>query len=134
MLLIDTKDTDRTTTAGLADIKTYAQAVAPHQDLLLDPAAALFPAPTTRALDAHNAGLQVFSRTVRPQNQFLPPALRHGERRAASFPNQRGDSDKLLVALFADRVDGLCTDLISDAVNARKAVTDALAQGRAKRG
>jgi glycerophosphoryl diester phosphodiesterase len=134
MLLIDTKDTDRTTTAGLADIKTYAQAVAPHQDLLLDPAAALFPAPTTLALDAHNAGLQVFSRTVRPQNQFLPPALRHGERRAASFPNQRGDSDKLLVALFADRVDGLCTDLISDAVNARKAVADAVAQSRPKRG
>jgi glycerophosphoryl diester phosphodiesterase len=134
MLLIDTHEADKTTSASLADIKTYAQAVAPDQDLLLDPTAAIFPAPTTLALDAHNAGLQVFSRTARGQNQFLPPALRRGDRRSASFANQRGDSDKLLVALFADRVDGLSTDLISDAANARKAVAEAIAHAQTKRG
>jgi glycerophosphoryl diester phosphodiesterase len=111
VLLIDTYEADKVTSAGLADIKTYAQAIAPDQGLLLDPTAAMFPAPTTLALDAHNAGLQVFSRTARSQNQFLPPALRRGDKRSASFPNQRGDVDKLLIALCADQIDGLCTDL-----------------------
>ncbi len=134
MLLMGANEPDKTTSASLADIKSYAQAIAPDQDLLLDPAAALFPAPTTLALDAHNAGLQVFSRTVRSQNQFLPPALRHGDKRSASFPRERGDVDKLLVALFADQVDGLCTDLPADAARARKAVADAAAQAHAKRG
>ena len=135
MQLIDPADGAQLTTSdALANIRTYAEAIGAHQDLLLDPAAATFPAPTTLALDAHNAGLQVFSRTVRPQNQFLPPALRHGDRRSASFPNQRGDSDRLLVALFADQIDGVCTDLTGDAFGARKAVADALAQARNKRG
>jgi glycerophosphoryl diester phosphodiesterase len=131
MQLIEPGDgAQMTTSAALADIRAYAEAIGPHQDLLLDPTAAAFPAPTTLAMDAHNAGLRVFSRTVRPQNQFLPPALRRGDKRSAS---QRGDSDKLLVALFADQLDGVCTDLISDAANARKAVADAVAQGHAKR-
>lgn len=135
MQLIDPADAaTMTSSAALADIRAYAEAIAPHQDLLLDPTAAMFPAPTTLALDAHGAGLQIFSRTARPQNQFLPPALQRGDKRSASYPNQRGDSDKLLIALFADRVDGLCTDLISDAVGARKAVADALARAKTKRG
>jgi len=135
MRLIDPADGAQLTTSdALTEIRAYAEAIGPHQDLLLDPAAATFPAPTTLALDAHNAGLRVFSRTVRPQNQFLPPALRHGDRRSASFPNQRGDSDRMLTALFADQIDGVCTDLTGDAVGARKAVADALAQARNKRG
>ncbi len=135
MQLIEPADAAAMTTpAALADIRAYAEAIAPHQDLLLDPAAALFPAPTTLALDAHGAGLQIFSRTARPQNQFLPPALQRGDKRSASYSNQRGDSDKLLIALFADRVDGLCTDLISDAVGARKAVAEALARAKPKPG
>jgi glycerophosphoryl diester phosphodiesterase len=134
MLLVAANEADKIGSDGLADIKTYAQAIAPDQDLLLDPAAAIFPAPTTLALDAHNAGLQVFSRTARGQNQFLPPALRRGDKRSASFPNQRGDVDKLLIALFADAVDGLCTDLPTEAGKARKAVADAAARAHAKRG
>ncbi|MEJ0067271.1 MAG: Ada metal-binding domain-containing protein [Caulobacteraceae bacterium] len=91
MQIIEPADTQMTTAAALGDIRAYAEAIAVHQDLLLDPAAATFPAPTTLALDAHNAGLKVFSRTVRPQNQYLPPALRHGDKRSATYPNQRGD-------------------------------------------
>jgi glycerophosphoryl diester phosphodiesterase len=125
MQLIEPADGPQLTTASaLGDIRGYAEAICPHQDLLLDPGAAIFPSPTTLALDAHNAGLRVFSRTVRPQNQFLPPALRHGDRRSASFPGQHGDTDKLLVALFADQVDGVGTVLISDATKARKAVAE----------
>jgi len=135
MQLIDLADgAQMTTSDALANIRAYAEAIGPHQDLLLDPTAATFPAPTTLALDAHNAGLRVFSRTARPQNQFLPPALRHGDRRSASFPTQHGDSDRLLAALFADQVDGVCTNLTGDAVGARKAVADAMAQARSKRG
>ena len=133
MLLIEPDATPMTTSEALADIRTYAAAIGPHQDLLLDPAAAVFPAPTTLAMDAHNAGLRVFSRTGRPQNQFLPPALQRGDRRSASFPVRNGDSDKLLAALFADQVDGLCTTLIGDAVDARKSVADAMARARNNR-
>ena len=133
MMLVEPDGVQITASEALADVRTYAEAIGPHQDLLLDPAAAAFPAPTTLAMDAHNDGLRVFSRTVRPQNQFLPPALRHGDRRSESFPAQRGDSDKLLVALFADQVDGLGTTLIGDAVDARRSVADAMAHARNNR-
>lgn len=135
MLLLQPGSADGVQTASaLGDVRAYAEAIAPHQDLLLDPNAATFPAPTTLAMDAHNAGLRVFSRTAYPQNQFLPPALRKGDPRAANFPFRRGDSDRLLVALFADRVDGVCTDLVGDAVDARKQVADAFARGRSRNG
>ena len=115
-----------TTTAGLADIRGYAQAIGAHQDLLVNPTAAVYPAPTTLALDAHNAGLAVFSHTARGQNAFLPPPLR----RAGRGPGDRGDVDKLLVALFSDLLDGVATDLPAEAVRARKAVMDAIARQR----
>jgi glycerophosphoryl diester phosphodiesterase len=129
MLLLDAGAPDtaaRTTSAGLGDIKGVAEAIGPDQSLLIDPAAATFPAPTTLALDAHNAGLAVFSRTARAQNAALPPALRRGDPRAASYPNGRGDVGKLLVALFSDGVDGVATDLPADAAHARGQVMSAL--------
>ena len=106
MLLIDAGAPDTatlTTSAGLGDIKALAEAIGPDQDLLIDPAAATFPAPTTLALDAHNAGLAVFSRTARAQN--ARPAAGAAARRSAlapAIPNGRGDVGKLLVALFSD--------------------------------
>lgn len=120
MLLIDAggPQTARMTTSdGLHDIRAYAEAIGPQQDLLIDPAAATFPAPTTLALDAHNAGLAVFSRTARAQNRTLPPALRRG-----GNPDGRGDVGKLLTALFSDAVDGVATDLPADAARARSQV------------
>ncbi len=115
----------RTTTAGLGDLKGVAEAIGPDQALLIDPAAATFPAPTTLALDAHNAGLAVFAHTARAQNATLPPALRRG-----ANPNGRGDVGKLLVALFSDRVDGLATDLPADAARARSQVMRTLERAR----
>jgi glycerophosphoryl diester phosphodiesterase len=135
MLVLEPGDAAQATTAStLGDLRAYAEAIAPHQDLLLDPSGATFPVPTTLAMDAHNAGLRVFSRVAYPQNQFLPPALRKGDPRAQNFPFRRGDSDKLLVALFADGVDGVCTDLVGDAVDARREVADAQAKARRQRG
>jgi glycerophosphoryl diester phosphodiesterase len=126
MLMTEPGPEGLTTNAALADIHGYAQAIGAHQDLLIDPASAVYPAPTTLALDAHNAGLAVFSHTARSQNAFLPPPLR----RSGRGPADRGDVDKLLVALFSDRLDGVATDLPAEAVRARKTVTDAIARQR----
>ncbi len=115
-----------TTAEALAEIRGYAEGLGPQQDLLLDPDAAVFPAPTTLAMDAHNAGLKVFSHTARGQNAYLPPTLR----RRGRSPADRGDVDKLLVALFADQVDGVATDLPNLAVRARRSVMDAMRQRR----
>jgi glycerophosphoryl diester phosphodiesterase len=137
MLILDAGSPDAarmTASAGLADIRTYAEAIGADQDLLIDPAAATFPAPTTLALDGHGAGLKVFSRTARGENAFLPAALRQGDRRSKTFPAQRGDVDKLLVALFSEGIDGVSTDLPADAGRARGAVLDALRRAKPKSG
>jgi glycerophosphoryl diester phosphodiesterase len=114
---------------GLADIRAYAEAIGADQDLLIDPAAATFPAPTTLAMDAHNAGLLVFAGLARPQNEFLPPLLRRGDRRSPDFPAMRGDVERMLVALFADGVDGVATTMPKEAAQARGAVIDAIRNG-----
>jgi glycerophosphoryl diester phosphodiesterase len=137
MLLIDAGDPDAaamTTSAGLGDVRAAAEAIGPDQALLIDPAAATFPAPTTLALDAHNAGLAVFSRTARAQNAALPPALRRGDPRGAGYPNGRGDVGKLLLALFSDGVDGVATDLPADAAHARGQAMSALRHARDRSG
>jgi glycerophosphoryl diester phosphodiesterase len=133
MRLIGAGDAGALGAQGLADIRAYAEAIGPDQDLLIDPAAATFPVPTALATDAHNASLQVFARTTRPQNQFLPPLLRKGDRRSPDYPLMHGDSDRMLVALFADGVDGLATVLPGQALRARGAVLDAIRNG-ARRG
>jgi glycerophosphoryl diester phosphodiesterase len=137
MLIVDPGGPDtaqQTSSAGLGDIKAYADAISASQDLLLDPTGATFPAPTTLALDAHNAGLQVFSHTARGQNAFLPAALRQGDKRSKAFPGQRGDVGRLLLALFADRLDGVATDLPALAGAARGQAMDALRRARPKSG
>ena len=67
---------------------------------------------------------QVFSRTTRIENAFLPAALRRGDKRSPAFPAGHGDVDKLLLALFANGVDGVATDLPDRAAHAR---SDAIA-------
>jgi glycerophosphoryl diester phosphodiesterase len=122
----DTPNASMTTQSGLARIRAYAEAIAPDQNLLFDALAAIFPAPTTLVLDARDAGLQVFSRTARIENAFLPPALRKGDKRSPAFPSGHGDVDKLLLSLFANGVDGLFTDLPATAVRARAAAIEAI--------
>jgi len=62
---------------GLQDIAGYADVLAPHLRyvLPLDAAGALA-APTPLVPAAHAAGLAVHVWTLRPENPFLPPALR----------------------------------------------------------
>ena len=68
------------TADGLAAIRAYADAIAPSQNLVIDPNAAIFPAPTTLVLDAHNAGLSVHTWTAKAENMFLPKLLQKGDR------------------------------------------------------
>ena len=95
--------------------RDVAQAIGPDQTLLIDFDAAQFPTPTSLAADARGAGLAVFSRTARPQNVFLPKALRRGD-----APNGRGDVQKLIAALFGLPVDGVATVVPADAARARR--------------
>ncbi|MFI4934281.1 MAG: glycerophosphodiester phosphodiesterase family protein [Caulobacterales bacterium] len=120
------------TPAGLTVVRAYADAIAPDQDLVIDPGAALFPAPTTLILDAHTAGLSVFTRTAQAENAFLPKPLQKGDRTSASFAAQHGDIDRLLFGLYANGVDGLATDLPAAAARARAAAISAIARGRAQ--
>lgn len=135
MLMIEAGSPDaarQTTREGLAEIRGVAEAIGADIPLLIDPGAATFPAPTTLALDAHNAGLRVFGQTARPQNAFLPPQLRQGDKRSKTYANQEGDISRLLVGLFADGLDGVGTTRVEDAAQARDAVMAALKRARAR--
>jgi glycerophosphoryl diester phosphodiesterase len=110
---------DMITPAGLGDIHAYADAVGVNQSLVIDPTAAVFPAPTTLVLDAHNAGLQIYSCTARAENTFLPKALQRGDPTSHGFAGRRGGVDRLLTSLFSLGLDGLSTDVPALAANAR---------------
>ena len=65
------------TVQGLADVASYADVLAPPQRMVLplDSQGALA-APTMLVAAAHAAGLAVHVWTLRPENRFLPAALR----------------------------------------------------------
>ena len=118
------------TADGLAAIRAYADAIAPSQNLVIDPNAAIFPAPTTLVLDAHNAGLSVHTWSAQAENMILPKLLQKGDRRAANFGAIHGDLDKLMVSLFAGGVDSLATDQPAQAVRARTEAVALANRGR----
>lgn len=65
------------TPQGLAEIAGYADVVAPSQRVVLPLDARGAPGPATPLVAAaHAAGLAVHVWTLRPENRFLPPALR----------------------------------------------------------
>jgi glycerophosphoryl diester phosphodiesterase len=66
------------TPAGLKEIATYADVVAPYKEIIIprrnstnNPGA-----PASVVQDAHAAKLKVHTWTFRPENPFLPAALR----------------------------------------------------------
>lgn len=62
---------------GLAAIAAYADVIAPHRAYVLPlTAAGALGEPTPLVAAAHAAGLAVHVWTLRPENHFLPPALR----------------------------------------------------------
>lgn len=87
---------------GLAEIAKYADAVGAHIALVLTPEGT----PTTLVADAKAAGLAVHAWTVRPENDFLPGALRTG-----TDPKGKGCGDVQLAAMLkAAGVAGVFTD------------------------
>ncbi|WP_440225716.1 glycerophosphodiester phosphodiesterase [Dokdonella sp. MW10] len=111
------------TKTGLAEIARYADVLAPPTRLVvpLDAKGGLA-APTRLVADAHAAGLDVHVWTLRPENAFLPPALRCGDDPATRCERgARREAD----ALFAAGVDGVFADdpaLAREAVDAFKGV------------
>ena len=71
---------DLMTPAGLKDIATYADLLGPWTRSLIPEAAdGALGAPTDLMRDARAAGLPVWPYTFRPENAFLPRALRRGD-------------------------------------------------------
>jgi glycerophosphoryl diester phosphodiesterase len=97
---------DLVTPAGLAEIRTYADAIGPEKTLLLPlDSQGRSLGPTSVLEDAHTAGLLVHAWTFRAENTFLPAELRRGPD-AGAF----GDFTAELTRIFALGVDGVFTD------------------------
>lgn len=98
---------DMLTPPGLAEIATYAQWIGPplRRVIPLD-AAGNTGAPSALIADAHKAGLKVGVFTFRPENQFLPANLRHGDTGARWPEGMVAD----VRGFVAAGVDGFFTD------------------------
>ncbi|WP_298164206.1 glycerophosphodiester phosphodiesterase family protein [Novosphingobium sp.] len=92
---------------GLAEIATYAQWIGPplRRVIPLD-AEGNSGAPAALIADAHKAGLKVGVFTFRPENQFLPANLRHGDTGARWPQGMIADVRSFVAA----GVDGFFTD------------------------
>ena len=110
------EDDHLVTPAGLREVSTYAQGIAPsrHRILVRNSGQALTGVSDLIA-QAHRAGLLVVPWTLRPENAFLPRHLRRGE-----APSGTGDMQTEARLLLALGVDGLITDAPEIAVAARQ--------------
>lgn len=120
----DLKAAGKTTTyadlvkpAGLADIASYADWVAPAKNLILprDTAGAIG-TPSAVVRDSHRVGLKVVTWTLRAENQFLPSNHRIG-----TDPNAHGDLVGETRAFLDAGVDAVFSDQPDIAVAARDA-------------
>jgi glycerophosphoryl diester phosphodiesterase len=104
------------TPAGLREISTYAQAIAPSfQRILLTGRGRPVTGRSPLVDEAHRAALAVFCWTLRAENVFLPRHLRVGR-----SPQALGDALGEARQLLALGVDGLITDSPDHAVRARE--------------
>ncbi len=96
-----------TTPQGLREIARYADAIGPSTRAVLPlTAEGKLGAPTHLVRDAHAAGLEVHVWTFRPENAFLPPALRDG---ADAQRNEAGSIEEIRAHLVAG-IDAFFTD------------------------
>ncbi|WP_406623633.1 glycerophosphodiester phosphodiesterase family protein [Acidovorax sp. SDU_ACID1] len=91
---------------GMAAIAAYAQGVALPRQLAMAMDKGRWIAPSAATREAKAAGLAVHVWTLRPENQFLPPAYRKG-----TNPADRGDAlAEARAILGSGGVDGLIAD------------------------
>lgn len=105
------------TSAGLAQIATYAQGVGPEKRFILplDSSGHLDPSRVTRFVqDAHAVGLVVHPYTFRSENAFLPMNLR-----SSGGPTALGDGVGEMLMFLRAGVDGFFTDHPDQGVAAR---------------
>ena len=101
-----TRYSDMTTRPGLREIVRYADAIGVDKDHLgIWGTTDRSFVPTSLVADAHRAGLRVLAYTFRPENQFLPEALR-----SRDDPSAWGGGDQEAVVLSALGLDGLIGD------------------------
>jgi glycerophosphoryl diester phosphodiesterase len=101
--------------AGLKEIATYADAIAPHKWAVVQFKDGRIE-DTGLARRAHAAGLDVHVWTLRAENEFLPPDLR-----SAGDAATRGDIDREIRALLDAGINGFFSDFPDLAVRARDA-------------
>lgn len=105
------------TPAGLKEIASYADVVAPYKEIIIPrDSSNNLGVPTSIVEDAHAAKLKVHTWTFRPENPFLPAALRSVN---PETPAERGDSVTEIAAYLKAGIDGFFTD---DSAIGRKAV------------
>lgn len=105
---------------GLRRIAEYARGIGPEKSLVIArDAANNLAQPTGLVGRAHAANLVVHPWTFRPENYFLPTALRVGATAAPKTQRLHGNLDGELRAFYAAGVDGLFSDDPAAAVAAR---------------
>ncbi|SOD94481.1 glycerophosphodiester phosphodiesterase family protein [Blastococcus haudaquaticus] len=129
-LINDFAEGDRMVTpAGLREISTYAQGIAPSVERILRGLGTGATGLHSPLVDeAHRAALAVFCWTLRAENAFLPAHLRLGD-----APEALGDAIGEARQLLALGVDGLITDSPDHAVQAVRELADDLAVLPARR-
>lgn len=110
----DPRIAEATSPAGLAQIASYADILAPEKSLLLRFGEGAGGTPTGLVEAAHEAGLQVVVWTFRPENYFLP-----SEFRLDHDPRDLGNSSSEIARYIALGIDGLFTDYLPAAIEAR---------------
>lgn len=105
---------------GLRRIAEYARGIGPEKSLVIARDASNNLAQPTGLIDrAHAANLLVHPWTFRPENYFLPSALRVGATSAPETQRLHGNLDAELRAFYAAGVDGVFSDDPAAAVAAR---------------
>lgn len=116
---------DMITPAGLKEIATYADVVAPYKEVIIPRAAGnLLGTPTEFVAHAKAAKLQVHTWTFRPENPFLPADLRSSN---PGSPSERGNSIAEISAYLNIGIDGFFTD---DVAVGRAAVMQSAASSK----
>ena len=98
---------DVITPAGLKEVASYANAIGPSKDMVIPLVSGNFGTPTALVANAKAAGLAVHIYTLRPENNFLPIALKKAP---VTDITLRGDSITEIQTFLQVGIDGFFTD------------------------